>query len=171
MILSQARFMYTKFKIIVPWILVVVCMTGIFTLSAQDNSDSHVLSDGVAGSVATATVDGYPEMSVSEQSAVVKSFDLPVRKVAHFLEYALLGSLLFVAAGTIPWFRTRLVRRCAVGALVAGAFAAADEFHQVFSVGRTPLITDVMIDAAGAVVAILAACLVRWVWMKKHRLL
>jgi VanZ family protein len=41
--------------------------------------------------------------------------------------------------------------------LIAILYAATDEFHQSFTPGRTPRVTDVMIDAAGAAMGMVVA--------------
>ena len=41
-------------------------------------------------------------------------------------------------------------------ALVTAAYAATDEFHQLFVPGRAGRVTDVLIDSAGAFLALLA---------------
>ena len=63
-------------------------------------------------------------------------------KATHVIEYAILGWLIQRARGDKnAWWQSWLI------ALV---YAATDEFHQSFTPGRTPRVTDVMIDAVGA---------------------
>lgn len=38
--------------------------------------------------------------------------------------------------------------------LLATAYAASDEFHQIFVPGRTPKVTDVMLDSAGVLLGL-----------------
>ncbi|TLM97384.1 MAG: VanZ family protein, partial [Actinobacteria bacterium] len=66
--------------------------------------------------------------------------------VAHFAEYAILGSLVALAS-----VRT-LGRAGAVllGISVAAGYAATDELHQAFVPMRTPDIADWLVDTAGA---------------------
>lgn len=68
------------------------------------------------------------------------------RKVAHFVEYALLAGLWWRA------LRTRLSPSAAIGVAVAisVAYAASDELHQLTVSGRTGTPRDVAIDTAGA---------------------
>ena len=67
-----------------------------------------------------------------------------LRKVAHFTEYALLCGLLIRA------LRGRLLAAWTLTVL----YAATDEFHQMFVDGRVGTWHDVVIDAAGALVAV-----------------
>jgi len=71
------------------------------------------------------------------------------RKLAHFLEYALLVGLWWRA------LRTRLSLSTAVGVAfaISVAYAASDELHQLAIDGRTGTPRDVLIDAGGAATA------------------
>lgn len=77
-----------------------------------------------------------------------------VRKLAHFLEYAILGLLAARAFSGSPkqtvrsrWFVI------SVGLIVA--YALLDEYHQSFVPSRTASIFDSFIDMAGGIVALL----------------
>ena len=67
--------------------------------------------------------------------------DYLIRKAAHFTEYAVLGALLFGAAGVRHglWFPP------CFGALAA----LADETVQLFAAGRSGQVSDVWLDLAG----------------------
>jgi VanZ family protein len=72
------------------------------------------------------------------------TWDLLLRKLAHLVEFAILGALL---ARALPELH----------ALLAGlAYAAFDELHQHFVPGRTGALRDVAIDAVGVLLGILA---------------
>ncbi len=72
------------------------------------------------------------------------------RKLAHFVEYALLVAL---------WWRA-LVRKLphhralALAFVIAVLYAVTDEFHQTFVSGRTGTPVDVGIDTIGALTAV-----------------
>jgi len=80
-----------------------------------------------------------------------------VRKAAHLLEYAVAGSLLLLLLHT--FFRSGKLLVPATMVIVV-AIAAADEFHQSFVEGRTPLPDDVMLDIFGACVGVLLTLLI-----------
>jgi len=72
-----------------------------------------------------------------------------VSKLAHLIEYAILGWLIQRARGDrCAWWQSWLI---------AVIYAATDEFHQSFVPGRGPSALDVMIDAAGATVGLTLA--------------
>jgi VanZ family protein len=74
-----------------------------------------------------------------------------IRKSAHFVEYFIF-SLLALHALRSEDGRWKL--RWALEAVVlAGAYAALDEFHQSFVPSRTASVHDVLLDTSGAVVA------------------
>jgi len=73
------------------------------------------------------------------------TWDLVLRKLAHTLEYAVLGLLLVRAlASELPAFAAGV------------AYAASDELHQHFVRGRHGAVYDVAIDAFGVLLGILA---------------
>jgi VanZ family protein len=81
-----------------------------------------------------------------------------VRKCAHLMEYAILAALAWRAlerpmrGEARPWSR-----RHACGAfLIAGLYAISDEFHQTFVANRQGSAWDVLVDATGACLALLA---------------
>ena len=76
------------------------------------------------------------------------TLDFVLRKLAHATEYALL---------TILWaWALRPATRWNVPAAAAITilYAASDEFHQTFVEGRHGTPTDILVDAAGVVIAI-----------------
>ena len=72
------------------------------------------------------------------------TIDLLGRKLIHATEYGLL---------TFLWWR--VLRSPAPAAAIAIAYSATDEFHQSFVHGRHATPVDVLIDAAGAAIAVL----------------
>jgi VanZ family protein len=76
-----------------------------------------------------------------------------VRKSAHFIEYAILGALLFRAFRADSPLRWRF--RWAVYALVSTAsWALLDELHQTFTRTRGGSIWDSLLDSSGGLFAL-----------------
>ncbi len=79
------------------------------------------------------------------------------RKIAHVSEYALLFLLIYHALrvtlhpGDLTWRWPLATAAFAI----AVAYAASDEFHQTFIPSRTGTSRDVLVDSAGAVLALL----------------
>ena len=84
--------------------------------------------------------------SIPDLGTGLGTWDLVLRKIAHFGEYAVLGLLLAWAT-----------RREAVAAVLGVLYAAGDEVHQNFVSGRHAAVRDVVIDAAGVLTGVLAA--------------
>ena len=81
-----------------------------------------------------------------------------IRKCGHLTEYFIL-SLLILRGIRAERHDMRFV--WALGAVgIVAAYASFDEFHQSFVPGRTPLVTDVLIDTTGGIAAQIVAALV-----------
>lgn len=134
----------------------VLWMIVIFSFSAKVSEDSEEMSRSVGMLIGKAVIKEYKEWPGKRQAAFAAKIDYPVRKAAHASEYALLGILLTGAIMDIrkPWKRQLLA--CF---LIGAAYAASDEFHQLFVPGRSGQIRDVMIDSAGVAAGIILACL------------
>ena len=71
--------------------------------------------------------------------------------IAHFTEYAILASLLWLALRSSP----RLARHAtAIAFGLTALYALSDEVHQSFVPGRMPDVRDWLVDLAGAALAI-----------------
>lgn len=81
--------------------------------------------------------------------------DFIVRKSAHFLEFAGL-SLLLCGAFTCSCGRKKMV----LGLVIASAYAATDEVHQIFVDGRSCQFSDWVLDTCGAIVGFVFFALV-----------
>jgi VanZ family protein len=77
--------------------------------------------------------------------------DLPFKKGGHLLGYALLGAAYLRG---LAWRRPPFRLDAARAVLLAAAFACTDEVHQRFTPGRTPSVTDVLIDTVGATASV-----------------
>ena len=87
-----------------------------------------------------------------------------IRKLAHFGSYFLLAGFGYLGLlSVIPFwgFRVPLTWLAATG------YAALDEFHQLLTSGRSPMIQDVMLDSCGAIAGLLVALLI--VGLHHHR--
>jgi VanZ family protein len=84
-------------------------------------------------------------------SSGLGGWDLVLRKIAHFAEYALLCFLLWRPLRTV----VAPGNAALVALAIASAFAATDEWHQSFVEGRHGTPVDWLIDTAGASLAAL----------------
>lgn len=96
-----------------------------------------------------------PHLRVAEAA----DLDFVLRKAGHMAAFGILAVLLWRALAFSA------VHRATVWSLLLTvAYAASDEFHQSFTAGRNASGVDVGIDAAGALIALLA--LVVWLHMR-----
>jgi VanZ family protein len=96
----------------------------------------------------------FPKMSEASVDRVVYG----VRKCAHLTEFAILALLLWrafrkpVKGDTRPWSWIE-ARNALIGVVV---YASSDELHQYFVPSRQASIWDVLIDATGGALGLLA---------------
>lgn len=143
--------------------LALAWMVVIFCFSAADGDDSSKTSGWVGRMIGHIFVSGFDDMSEAEQEAWAEKIEYPIRKAAHATEYALLALLCF---GALPLTG---FKRYAIAWIFAVFYAGTDEFHQLFVPGRAGAVTDVCIDAAGALVGLLILAGVRALWLRRKR--
>ena len=88
----------------------------------------------------------FPQMS----DETLQTVHFAIRKSAHFMEYAILGLLLWRLVHFDPALAAMRSREFLVALLLAALYAASDEFHQSFVPGREAAVRDVLLDSSGA---------------------
>lgn len=137
-------------------LLTVIWMVTIFGFSSQNANTSAKLSNGIKYKIFCAVYPDFEEMSAEQQQEILNKF--PIRKLAHFSSYFLLGILSwlsFITYKKIP-FKIRFLLSYSVCVL----YAFSDEFHQLFIDGRSGEFKDVLIDSSGALLAIVIFTLI-----------
>lgn len=127
-----------KWLLIISWTLVFLCMAVIFALSQQEAPQSQATSDGVLRWLLE-----HLGLQISSHT---------VRKTAHALEFCGLETLLYFA-----YFESFRAPQAVSALLTTVLYAASDEIHQYFIVGRSCQLRDVFVDFLGAAAG-LAAC-------------
>ncbi len=128
-----------KIYVTISWILVVVCMGIIFSLSAQNGEESSDLS----GSFVMAILE-WLKLDVDEGL---------LRTCAHCLEFMGLSLLIFNA--TYATWEKKITPLIAFAGTVL--YAITDEIHQIFVPGRAFQISDILVDSTGALIGIIAS--------------
>ncbi|MBO5332896.1 MAG: VanZ family protein [Clostridia bacterium] len=128
-----------KIYVTISWILVVVCMGFIFSLSAQNGEESSDLS----GSFVMAILE-WLKLDVDEGL---------LRTCAHCLEFMGLSLLIFNA--TYATCEKKITPLIAFAGTVL--YAITDEIHQIFVPGRAFQISDILVDSTGALIGIIAS--------------
>lgn len=123
----------------------ILLMILIFSFSAAPGENSSELSDGLSYKIVNAVGNlpftGWSEVTKRE---LAEKLHTPLRKGAHFSEYALLAVLWVAPLG---FFFQR--GRMRVAGLICVMYACTDEWHQLFIPGRDGNLTDVLIDSLG----------------------
>ncbi len=137
------------FLIIISWASVAVCMGIIFYLSAQNGTESGDTSSWLLLLL---------KLPISESV---------LRTAAHFLEFTGLAVLVFNAL-----YQTCSKTKPFLSFAIASAYAATDEFHQLFVEERACSFFDWFIDSLGAASGIAVLCLIIYIFsnFKRRRL-
>ena len=109
------------------------------------------------------------EVLLSSPPAKVELINIVIRKSTHVLIFGTLALLVWWALPSASSSRVFGWREAGAW-LLATAYGASDEWHQVFAPGRTPEVHDVLIDSAGALLAVAVPCLVRGTMHKRKGL-
>ena len=81
-----------------------------------------------------------------------------IRKLAHLTEFTILGGVLYVVLRRYIEYGT-VVKTIGVGIVIA----CLDEFIQLFSLGRSSQLSDVLIDTIGIIIGILVVKLAYYI--------
>lgn len=154
-----------KRPVIATLIPVVLVMVMIFCFSAQNGSQSGQLSGRITRWVLGLVIWDFDVWSPEQQSQLVSTVGLVIRKMGHFSEFFLLGFFLLPhvrAVGKritvhLPWLWS-----WGFGTL----YAITDELHQGFVGGRVPAVLDVCIDSSGVIVGVLAV----WLLLRRRKI-
>ena len=147
----------------------VLWMLIIFIFSAMPEDISEEQSDYVSirlQKIIMATLSGNKEEAKNEWDEwSEESPRIPVRKMAHVIEYAVLCMLLYV--GLAGGKHAGLL-----SVLLTVLYAVTDEVHQLFVPGRAGLFVDVLIDSIGAGVGLVLILLLgRVIRSRKERMI
>ncbi len=166
-----------KAKIVVSSLatfFLVVLYVLIFSFSEQDGetsgSLSHLISEKCVAILNNLSGKRWSEIFME---SMVDYFENPIRKLAHFGEYAVMGVLLFCI--WYPWigfggFCEKAVRTIRFWKRIPKLFriilpwvfasAAFDEIHQLFIPGRCGNFWDVLLDFSGGCFGVLCCVVV-----------
>lgn len=128
--------------------LVIIWMSIIFCLSNQPANDSSRLSDGF---IERTIGRIYTLFDSDDKLELIKDkYSHPVRKMAHFTIYLILGLFVF---NFVKELNIRHI--ILLSLLVCFIYACSDEVHQFFVIGRSCELKDVLIDTSGSFIGIL----------------
>lgn len=135
-------------KKIIAYLLVLIIMIIIFLFSSQNANISGNLSEGF---IAKIIMLFNHNISVYALEELIENLMLPVRKLAHFTIYFLLG---LSNGNLLSLYHLSFKKLLIAGLLICSLYACTDEIHQLFVSGRAGSIIDVMIDSLGSFAAL-----------------
>lgn len=149
-----------KKKAGIIWLIAtVIWMAVIFSFSAREADESAAMSHSVGKEIGRLVIPEFRSWSEDKQEQFAERIDFPVRKCAHASEYAVLGVLIL---GTAYSFSKDTGKKITLISWCIGtAYAATDEFHQLFVPGRSCQLRDVCIDGAGVLAGVLLFSLIK----------
>ncbi|MBR2100724.1 MAG: VanZ family protein [Eubacterium sp.] len=146
--MKQEKSKKNKTAAIVFWILTAVAMGLVFFFSSR-NADESSLQSGWL-------LDILNKIFRNEVLS-----DFVIRKTAHFTEFAGLCFLF-----NFSFYYTYGKPKRILSLVLTSAYAATDEFHQLFVEGRACQFTDWLIDTAGALAGLAAFAVILMIILK-----
>lgn len=139
-------------------VLTVAAVAAIFWNSSQNAVESTARSTPL-----TDWVNGI----LSGLSIPFRVTENLIRKLAHFTEYATLGTLLSV---TYYLYQLKIKTALVSTLLTGAAIAVIDEIIQLFPVGRSCQISDMLLDCCGvAFAAVIVMLIIRAIENKRRK--
>ena len=125
----------------------VLWMALIFSFSNQKDIDSSKISDGFIDRTVVKIYKAFNENITKEkESEIIGKYTYPIRKLAHYTLYFVLGILSFLVVKDYSINKKLII----YSLLICFLYACSDEFHQLFVIGRSASIKDVIIDTFGS---------------------
>lgn len=149
-------------KKIISIILLLIWMSIIFSFSNQQGESSGSISKKVSEVIVNIT-DIQNQYTDIEKEALTKQIEPLIRKLAHYIFYAVGG---IVIINCVHQFCKKERLLIGTSTVIGVAYAISDELHQLMIAGRDGNIKDVLIDSLGIVTGIVFFLLVKEVYQK-----
>lgn len=147
---------YIKTILLISWMCV------IFYLSCEQKSDTIATTN-----IVIEILYGIYNIVFTKNPLDINTFSQaifkPVRKIAHFSEFAILGILAYLVYNDEPGRNDYILPL-----VFSSLYAISDEIHQYFVPGRACTLVDVLIDTIGAFIGIMFIHLIKKRWQKKQ---
>lgn len=156
-------------KINILRVILIILLIGmfyiIFGFSSQDGEESSGISRKITEKI-TKNVKSIQEKPANEKEEIIYKIEKVIRKIAHFSIYTVVGMLLMSLMST---YNLGNKKRTIISLVLGIIYASLDEFHQLFTPGRSAQITDVIIDSMGVMLGILLVMLVIKIYKILHK--
>ncbi len=135
-------------KKIIYLLFILLILSSIFFFSSKCSNESNGLSKKLINNTIN-IVENITHKDLNNKE-LVNTFNYPIRKLAHFTIFLLLGISIYLFISTF-----NINKKVIISILVCILFASLDETHQIFTLGRSPLLLDIFIDSMGSITGIL----------------
>ncbi len=140
-------------KKVIYGVLVIFLMIVIFLLSNQEATQSTKVSNGFIESTIGNIYKIFDKSVTEEKLNEIKSiYAFPVRKLAHVTIYFILGVLVMLF---INEFNNIDKKKIILAFLICLLYSISDEIHQLFVIGRSGELRDVILDSCGSFIGII----------------
>ncbi len=147
---------------IILLILLLGTMTIIFGFSSQDGKESGNISKKITEQIVK-RIPQIQEKEQEEKEIIINRIEKVIRKIAHFSIYTVVGILVMAFIST---YQIKEKNRIIISTIIGIIYACSDEIHQSLVPGRSPMITDVMIDTMGVILGILLITTIKLIIQK-----
>lgn len=131
-------------------ILIIIWMIVIFMFSNQPSNESSELSNNFINNTIVKVYEIFNGQADSEKRIeIIKQYSYPIRKLAHYTVYFILGILSYI------YFKDINKKALIYSLILCFVYACTDEFHQYFVDGRYCSFIDVLIDTFGSLTSII----------------
>lgn len=125
----------------------VLWMALIFSFSNQKDVESSNVSDSFIDRTVVKIYKILNENITKEkENEIIEKYTYPIRKFAHYTLYFILGILSFLVVKDYSINKKLII----YSLLICFLYACSDEFHQLFIIGRSARVLDVIIDTFGS---------------------
>lgn len=146
---------FLKLVFLIAW------MGLIFYFSSQPALDSENTSNLVSEIIYKIYAFVLVNVEHLSESEFMNLYVQPIRKLAHFTEFMVLGILSYI---NIEEYKKDKIFIYAL--LFSGLYAISDEIHQLFVLNRYCSIKDMLIDISGSLLGISICHLIKKRWKK-----
>lgn len=150
-------------RILTFMLTIIICIT-IFKFSSENSEKSTGTSDFIIECIINLN-PFTKDLDNVEKENIKENIKMPIRKLAHFSIYTVLGITTMCHMSTYSISKYKEIE----GSLSIGVlYAISDEIHQLFVPGRSGQVRDVFIDTFGVIFGICLVLLIQNV-LKKGR--
>lgn len=137
---------------VIFFILTMITFITIFMFSNQNGEESGRTSRGFTKGILE-LIPTVKNLDEERKKEIIENTQTIVRKLAHFSIYTVLGINLMGFINTYDKLKTK--HKILITIFIGSMYAVSDEFHQMFSGGRTPAVMDVCIDSLGVIFGVM----------------